>query len=268
MDRYAVLGHPIKHSLSPDIHAAFARQTGQKIDYQAIELPVTSFETRVWQLFKDGYKGFNITVPFKVDAHDFADELTERAKRARAVNTLTLTEDGRILGDTSDGAGLVFDLVEQLGWELAGKNLLILGAGGAVRGVLEPLLERGPAQLVLANRTLAKAEALTEDFPEVAPLAFDELSGHFDLIINGTSASLSGQLPPLPEGLLSVDTFCYDMMYGKEETVFNRWARSQGAVHCADGLGMLVGQAAVSFELWRGVRPDPTPVLKGLREQL
>lgn len=268
MDRYAVLGHPIKHSLSPDIHTAFARQTGQKLEYQALELPVTSFETRVWQLFKDGYKGFNITAPFKADAHDFADVLTERAKRARAVNTLTLTEDGRILGDTSDGAGLVFDLIEQLGWTLVGKNVLILGAGGAVRGVLEPLLECEPAQLVLANRTLAKAETLADDFPEVAPLAFDELSGHFDLIINGTSASLAGQLPPLPAGLLTAETYCYDMMYGKEDTVFIRWAREQGAIHCADGLGMLVGQAAVSFELWRGIRPDPVPVLQGLREQL
>lgn len=268
MDRYAVLGHPIKHSLSPDIHTAFARQTGQDLEYQAIELPVTSFETRVWQLFKDGYKGFNITVPFKKDAHDFADVLTERAKRAGAVNTLTLTDDGRILGDTSDGAGLVFDLVEQLGWSLAGKNLLILGAGGAVRGVLEALLACGPAQLALANRTLAKAEALTDDFPEVAPMSFEEISGRFDLVINGTSASLSGQLPPLPEGLVNAETYCYDMMYGKEETVFNRWARSRGVTHCADGLGMLVGQAAVSFEIWRGVRPDPTPVLQGLREQL
>ena len=268
MDRYAVLGHPIKHSLSPDIHTAFARQTGQAIEYHAIELPVTSFETRVWQLFKDGYKGFNVTVPFKEDAHDFADVLTERAKRAGSVNTLTHTEDGRILGDTSDGAGLVFDLVEQLGWALTGKNLLVLGAGGAVRGVLEPLLACGPAQLVLANRTLAKAEALTDDFPEVSPMAFEEISGQFDLVINGTSASLSGHLPPLPEGLLNADTRCYDMMYGKDETVFNRWARSQGVIHCADGLGMLVGQAAVSFEIWRGVRPDPMPVLQGLREQL
>lgn len=268
MDRYAVLGHPIKHSLSPEIHTAFARQTGQDLEYQAIELPVTSFETRVWQLFKDGYKGFNVTVPFKEDAHDFADDLTERAKRARSVNTLMLSDDGRILGDTTDGAGLVFDLEEQLGWSLADSQLLILGAGGAVRGVLEPLLERGPARVVLANRTLAKAEALTDDFPEIAPSAFEELSGQFDLIINGTSASLSGHLPPLPEGLLTPSTRCYDMMYGKEETAFNRWARDQGAQHCADGLGMLVGQAAVSFEWWRGIRPDPVSVLLSLREQL
>ncbi|GGX47928.1 shikimate dehydrogenase [Saccharospirillum salsuginis] len=268
MDRYAVLGHPIKHSLSPEIHTAFARQTGQDLEYEAIELPVTSFETRVWQMFRDGFRGFNVTVPFKKDAHDFADELTERAKRARAVNTLVQLEDGRILGDTTDGAGLVFDLEEQLGWSLENSHILILGAGGAVRGILESLLESNPAQVVLANRTLAKAEDLTDDFPEIAPSSFDELEGHFDIIINGTSASLSGHLPPLPEGLITSETRCYDMMYGKGETAFNRWAREQGAKECADGLGMLVGQAAVSFEIWRGVQPEPESVLKELRGQL
>lgn len=268
MDRYAVLGHPIKHSLSPQIHAAFARQTGQDLEYEAIELPVTSFETRVWQMFKDGYHGFNVTVPFKEDAHDFADDLTERAKRSRAVNTLMQKEDGRILGDTTDGPGLVFDLIEQLGWQVKDRNILILGAGGAVRGVLESLLDCDPAHVVLANRTLAKAEDLTDDFPEIAPSAFEDLSGRFDLIINGTSASLSGHLPPLPDGLLTPGTYCYDMMYSKNETAFNRWARAQGAAACADGLGMLVGQAAVSFEIWRGVRPDPVAALEELRKLL
>lgn len=268
MDRYAVLGHPIKHSLSPVIHAAFARQTGEKMEYEAIELPVTSFETRVWQMFRDGYRGFNITAPFKQDAHDFADDLTERAKRARAVNTLVKQPDGRILGDTTDGEGLVFDLETLLKWQITDCNVLILGAGGAVRGVLETLLSRNPANLVLANRTLAKAEELTDDFPEISPSAFDELSGRFDLVINGTSAGLSGNLPPLPEGLLTPDTHCYDMIYSKNETAFNRWAREQGAGQCSDGLGMLVGQAAVSFELWRGVRPDTLPVLKQLRAEL
>lgn len=268
MDRYAVLGHPIKHSLSPEIHTAFAKQTGQDLEYEAIELPVTSFETRVWQMFKDGYRGFNVTVPFKEDAHDFADELSERAQRARAVNTLMQLDDGRVWGDTTDGAGLVYDLEEQLGWKLENRQVLILGAGGAVRGVLEALLERNPAQVVLANRTLAKAEELTDEFPEISPSSFDELEGQFDLIINGTSASLSGHLPPLPEGLITPDTCCYDMMYGKGETAFNRWAREQGAKACADGLGMLVGQAAVAFEIWRGVQPQAQPVLKELRGQL
>lgn len=268
MDRYAVLGHPIKHSLSPQIHAAFARQTGEQLEYEAIELPVTSFETRVWQMFRDGFKGFNVTVPFKKDAHDFADDLTERAKRAGAVNTLLQQEDGRILGDTTDGAGLVYDLEDQLNWQITDRNILILGAGGAVRGILEPLLERKPAQVVLANRTLANAEKITDDFPEIAPCSFEELTGHFDIIINGTSASLSGHLPPLPEGLVTPETCCYDMMYGKGETAFNKWAREQGAKACADGLGMLVGQAAVSFEIWRGVKPEPGAVLDELRANL
>lgn len=268
MDRYAVLGHPIKHSLSPVIHAAFARQTGQVLEYEAIELPVTSFETRVWQMFRDGYGGFNITAPFKQDAHDFADDLTERAKRARAVNTLVKQNDGRILGDTTDGEGLVYDLETLLSWQITDLNVLILGAGGAVRGVLEALLSRNPANLVLANRTLARAEELTDDFPEISPSAFAELSGRFDLIINGTSAGLSGNLPPLPAGLITPDTHCYDMIYSKDETTFNRWARAQGATHCSDGLGMLVGQAAVSFELWRGIMPESLPVLAQLRAAL
>lgn len=268
MDRYAVLGHPIKHSLSPVIHAAFARQTGESVEYEAIELPVTSFETRVWQMFRDGYSGFNITAPFKQDAHDFADDLTERAKRARAVNTLIKQQDGRILGDTTDGEGLLYDLETLLKWQLTDRNVLILGAGGAVRGVLETLLSRNPANLVLANRTLAKAEELTDDFPEISPCSFAEISGRYDLIINGTSAGLSGNLPPLPGGLITPDTHCYDMSYSKDETAFNRWARSQGAQHCSDGLGMLVGQAAVSFQLWRGVMPDTLPVLEQLRDEL
>jgi shikimate dehydrogenase len=268
MDRYAVLGHPIKHSLSPVIHAAFARQTGVEMVYEAIELPVTSFETRVWRLFRDGYCGFNITAPFKQDAHDFADDLTERAQRARAVNTLVRQENGRILGDTTDGQGLVFDLETLLNWTIADRNVLILGAGGAVRGVLETLLARNPANFVLANRTLAKAEELADDFPEISPSSFADLSGRFDIIINGTSASLSGHLPPLPDGLITPDTCCYDMVYSNQETPFNRWAREQGAGHCSDGLGMLVGQAAVSFELWRGITPDTLPVLAQLRAEL
>jgi len=268
MDRYAVLGHPITHSLSPQIHTLFAEQTKQDLQYDGIELPITSFETRVWQLFKEGYSGFNVTVPFKGDAFDFVDEMTDRAKRSRAVNTMKKLEDGRIFGDTTDGAGLIFDLVDNLGWALEDQNILILGAGGAVRGVLEPLLEANPASLVLANRTIQKAEELADEFPELTPSTFDELTGQFDIVINGTSASLSGQVPPLPAGLVNAGCKCYDMMYGKEPTSFMVWANEQGVVDTADGLGMLVSQAAESFFIWRGVRPDVRLVIDQLRQTL
>lgn len=268
MDRYAVLGHPITHSLSPQIHALFIKQTQQDMQYDSIELPVTSFETRVWQLFKDGFSGFNITVPFKTDAFDFVDVMTDRARRARAINTLKKMEDGRIFGDTTDGVGLLLDITENLNWQIEGKNILILGAGGAVRGVLEPLLNANPESLVVANRTLKKAEELSDEFRELSPATFDELTGQFDLIINGTSASLSGQVPPLPDGIMHADTRCYDMMYGKEPTAFMKWATQQGVTECADGLGMLVGQAAESFQIWRDVKPDTKNIITTIRESL
>ncbi|MDX1341228.1 MAG: shikimate dehydrogenase [Reinekea sp.] len=268
MDRYAVIGHPITHSLSPQIHTLFAAQTKQSLHYEGIELPITSFETRVWQLFKEGFHGFNVTVPFKGDAFDFVDDMTERAKRARAINTLMKLDDGRIFGDTTDGVGLLADLTEQLKWPIEGQNILILGAGGAVRGVLEPLLDANPASLVLANRTLKKVEELADDFPELTPSTFEDLSGQFDIVINGTSASLSGQVPPLPPGTINAGSKCYDMMYGKEPTAFMVWAKKQGAVHCADGLGMLVNQAAESFSIWRGVRPETQPVIEQIRQSL
>jgi shikimate dehydrogenase len=268
MDRYAVIGHPITHSLSPKIHTMFAELTGQAMQYEGIELPVTSFETRVWQLFKDGYCGFNVTAPFKNDAFDFVDEMTERAKRARAVNTLKKLPDGRIFGDTTDGVGLLNDLRDNLEWKIENQNILILGAGGAVRGVVEPLLAANPSSLVVANRTLKKVEELADEFPELSPSTFEELSGQFDIVINGTSASLSGQVPPLPAGVINPGTKCYDMMYGKEPTSFMVWAKEQGAVHCADGLGMLVGQAAESFHIWRDVRPDTQAVVEKIRQSL
>lgn len=268
MDRYAVIGHPITHSLSPQIHTLFAEQTGEDLSYEGIELPITSFETRVWQMFKDGFAGFNVTVPFKTDAFDFVDEMTERAKRARAINTLKKLDDGRIFGDTTDGIGLLKDLTENLSWAVTDKRVLILGAGGAVRGVIEPILAENPASLVIANRTLKKVEELSDEFPQISPAAFDELSGQFDIIINGTSASLSGQIPPLPDGTVNAGTRCYDMMYGKEPTAFMRFAREQGAADCADGLGMLVCQAAESFNIWRGVKPETDSVIKALRETL
>jgi shikimate dehydrogenase len=268
MDRYAVIGHPITHSLSPQIHTLFAKQTSEELQYEGIELPVTSFETRIWQLFKEGYCGFNVTMPFKSDAFDFVDEMTERAKRARAINTLKKMPDGRIFGDTTDGVGLISDLTENLGWKIKNQNILILGAGGAVRGVIEPILEADPASLVVANRTLKKVEELADEFPELTPSTFEEISGQFDIVINGTSASLSGQVPPLPDGVINAGTRCYDMMYGKNPTSFMTWAKEQGAIDCADGLGMLVGQAAESFSIWRGVRPETNPVIEQIRASL
>ncbi|MFQ3229098.1 shikimate dehydrogenase [Reinekea sp.] len=268
MDRYAVIGHPITHSLSPQIHTLFAAQTTQSLTYEGIELPLTSFETRLWQLIKEGYLGFNVTMPFKGDAFDFVDELTERAKRARAVNTIKILADGRTIGDTTDGVGLLNDLQQHLKWTLEDTHILMLGAGGAVRGVLEPLIEANPASLTLANRTLEKAEELADDFPEITPCSFAELSGRFDLIINGTSASLSGMLPPIPESLINPGVKCYDMMYSAEPTAFLKWATSLGAVDLSDGLGMLVGQAAESFNYWRGVSPEVQPVIDELRQRL
>ncbi|WP_275285995.1 shikimate dehydrogenase [Halomonas elongata] len=268
-DRYCVFGHPIGHSKSPAIHAAFAAQTGEALEYVAIEAPLDDF-AGAWRAFTvDGGRGANVTVPFKEEAHRLCDTLSHRARRAGAVNTLVLDADGQTRGDTTDGLGLVGDLRRQ-DVVLAGARILVLGAGGAVRGVLEPLLEAAPASLLIANRTAAKAEALAADFADLGEVAgggFDVVRGPFDLVINGTSASLAGDLPPLPDDLFAEGGVAYDMMYGSEPTVFLRWAGQRGA-RGIDGLGMLVGQAAESFLLWRGKRPDVAPVLDRLRRSL
>ncbi|MFA5632577.1 MAG: shikimate dehydrogenase [Porticoccaceae bacterium] len=270
-DRYAVFGNPIAHSKSPEIHGRFATQTGQDLTYERQCVPVDGFATAADQFFASGGKGLNITVPFKQDAFGYATELTPRARRAGAVNTLAYRGNGRTLGDNTDGAGLVRDIGVNLGWEIAGKRLLILGAGGAVRGVLAPLLAQEPRDLFIANRTSAKALDLAEGFADLGPVAgggYDELSGQvFDLVINGTSASLAGDLPPLPEQLLAPKACCYDMMYGREDTPFVAWGRRRGAA-VADGLGMLVEQAAESFQLWRGVFPQTAAVIEALRREL
>lgn len=271
-DRYAVIGHPIGHSKSPQIHGLFAEQTGQKLRYEALLAPLDDFPGFVRAFLAQG-AGANVTVPFKEEAYRLADELTERARLAGAVNTFKRLDDGRLLGDNTDGAGLVRDLVSNAGLTLEGLRILLLGAGGAVRGVLGPLLDERPSALVIANRTSAKAEQLAADFARLGPVSaqpFETLTGRFDLIINGTSASLTGALPPLPAGLIELkpdQTFCYDMMYGAEPTAFCTWACAQGAA-TRDGLGMLVEQAAEAFALWRGVRPDTAPVLTALREGL
>ena len=271
MDRYAVFGNPIAHSLSPQIHCLFAEQTGDRLTYDKVEIAEDQFEAAVGNFFDTGGRGLNITLPFKLRALQLADELTERARMAGAVNTLA-AQGGRILGDNTDGAGLVADILQQQGWKIAGRRLLLLGAGGAVRGVLQPLLAQQPGQLVIANRTLSRAQDLERLFQGQGPVAASTLADlhgcRFDLVINGTSASLSGAMPPLPENLLADGADCYDMVYAAQPTVFLRWAQQHGCRHCADGLGMLVGQAAESFLLWRGTRPRVGPILDRLRSQL
>ena len=274
MDRYAVIGNPIAHSKSPQIHAAFARQTGQELSYEALLAPVDGFAQTVADFRAHGGRGLNVTVPFKLEAFALAERHTPRAQAAGAVNTLAFDADG-ILGDNTDGAGLVRDLTANLDFALAGRRILLLGAGGATRGVLLPLLDSRPARLTIANRTVAKAEALAALFAARAgdtaldACGFDALAGRrFDLVINATAASLAGEIPPLPPGLYAEGALAYDMMYGRDPTRFMRAALADGAARAEDGLGMLVEQAAESFALWRGVRPDSGPVLAALRRQI
>jgi len=271
MDRYGVFGNPIGHSKSPLIHQLFAEQTGEQLSYEALLAPLDDFPGVTREFFQAG-RGANVTVPFKEQAYQLVDSLTARAQRAGAVNTLKKLEDGSLLGDNTDGAGLVRDLSVNAGFELGGKRILLLGAGGAVRGVLEPFLAQRPAVLVIANRTQDKAELLAREFADLGPISassFAGLSEPFDLIVNGTSASLTGELPPLaPELIRPGHTLCYDMMYGKEPTTFCRWATEQGAARALDGLGMLVEQAAEAFYVWRGVRPETAPVLAEMRRLL
>lgn len=267
-DSYAVFGNPIAHSKSPLIHAAFARQTGQELTYSALLAPLDGFPAAVETFRLAGGRGANVTVPFKEQAFALATQLTPRAQIAGAVNTLSFTAGG-ILGDNTDGAGLVSDLATNLGIDLAGKRVLLMGAGGAARGVVLPLLERQPASLFIVNRTSGKAVALAAELvaacgaSNLAGGGYDDLTGRFDLVINATAASLAGDLPPLPASLFAADALAYDMMYGKD-TPFLAFARAQGARQ-ADGLGMLVEQAAEAFFLWRGVRPDTQAVIRMLR---
>lgn len=271
MDRYGVFGNPIGHSKSPLIHRLFAEQTGQQLSYEALLAPLDGFTAFARDFFANG-RGGNVTVPFKEQAYQLADSLTPRAQRAGAVNTLSKQDDGGLLGDNTDGAGLVRDLTVNAGVSLQGKRILLLGAGGAARGVVAPILAENPQALVIANRTVEKAEQLAKLFADLGPVVaagFDWLEAPVDLIINATSASLAGELPPISPSLIQTDhTVCYDMMYGKGLTAFNQWASEHGAARTLDGLGMLVEQAAEAFFLWRGVRPDSAVVLAELRQQL
>ncbi|MQA39716.1 shikimate dehydrogenase [Rugamonas aquatica] len=272
MDRYCVFGNPIAHSKSPEIHAAFAAQTGQELTYEKRQAPVDGFAAAVHAFIAEGGKGANVTVPFKLDAVKVAQALTIRARAAGAVNTLHFTEDG-IVGDNTDGAGLVADIVNNAGVQIIGQRVLLLGAGGAARGVVLPILEHRPAQLVIANRTVATAEALVEQFAAlggegvVSACGYADLDGAFDLVINATSASLSAELPPVPASVFAPGALAYDMMYAASPTVFLQFAGQHGA-RLRDGLGMLVEQAAEAFSLWRGVQPATADVLQSLRDQL
>lgn len=268
-DRYAVVGNPIAHSKSPAIHAEFARQTGQDLEYTRLLAPIDGFASAVAAFRADRGRGLNVTLPFKGEAFQLAGKLSPRAQAARAVNTLRLDDD-EIYGDNTDGVGLLRDVVDNHGFSLRGRRVLLLGAGGAARGVVGSLLEAEPAALVIANRTLDKAAAMAAQFGGVVHAAsYAALAGErFDAIINATSASLAGQLPPLPAGVYAPGALAYDMMYGKGETPFLAAAREQGAALCVDGLGMLVEQAAESFFIWRGVRPATAPVLAALRASL
>lgn len=272
-DRYVLFGNPVAHSPSPVVHAAFAAQTAQDLRYDRLLVPLGEFARAAADFFSGGGRGGNVTVPFKEDAFRFVDRLSARAQRAGAVNTLALEDDGKVLGDNTDGVGLVRDLTVNLGWVIADRRVLVLGAGGAARGVLAPLLAARPAQLLVANRTADKAEHLAREFADLGRVAgggFADLAGvePFELVINATSASLAGELPPLPEHLLVPGANAYDMMYGVEPTLFLGWAQCHGAGAVADGLGMLVEQAAEAFLVWRGIRPETRPVIAQVRRDL
>lgn len=268
-DRYAVIGNPIAHSKSPAIHAAFARQCGQDLTYAAILAPLDGFAAAVAAFRQAGGRGMNVTVPFKLAALELADRPTERARLAGAANTLRFDAEG-IFADNTDGIGLVRDIRDRLDFALRGRRILILGAGGAARGAVLPLLEEGPAELAIANRSIDKAAALKTQFAPFGALTVggfgDFAGGGFDLVINATSASLGAESLRLPAGLFAADALAYDMVYGKGATPFLRDALRLGAGRAADGLGMLVAQAAESFFLWRGLRPDTAPVLALLQD--
>ncbi len=268
-DKYAVVGNPISHSKSPLIHRLFAEQTQQTMDYDKIEAPLDDFILVVKRFFSQPEgKGLNVTVPFKEEAWKLCEQRSACAEKAGAVNTLYLDDSGRLCGDNTDGLGLVSD-IKKHGIALRDKKILILGAGGAVRGVLQPILEEGPGKVVVANRTQSKADALVELFQSEGAIessSYEALGEIFDIVINGTSASLSGSVPPIPASTIGEATVAYDMMYGTEQTSFNKWAQASGARQTLDGLGMLVGQAAEAFRIWRGVLPETSEVMTTIRK--
>ena len=264
VDNYCVMGNPVAHSKSPQIHTAFAEQTRQNIYYQAIQVNDGKFKEAIKEFQVQGGKGLNITLPFKGEAWEISENRSSRAERALAVNTISF-DDGKIVADNTDGIGLIRDLTINHDISIKDKDILILGAGGAVRGILDPLFDEQPGKLVIANRTFSRAEKLADIFSDrgdISACGFDELAGSsFDIVINGTSASLQGEVPFLPEDILNDNACCYDMMYSMSDTPFVTWARAHGATSAFDGLGMLVEQAAESFFIWRGVRPETGSVI-------
>lgn len=271
IDDYAVMGNPISHSKSPSIHTLFSEQTTQSILYTAIQVDLGGFTQAVGNFVASGGKGLNITVPFKQEAWALVNQRSERAERAGAVNTIKI-EDDQLYGDNTDGVGLVNDLTSNHGIELKDKNILLMGAGGAARGVLVPLLKENPSSLFIANRTPDKAKDLAEDFSNTGNVeggGYESLTDKkFDLVINATAASLQGELPPLPDTLLNDNASCYDMMYSAKPTPFMEWATEHKATKVLDGLGMLVEQAAESFYIWRNVKPETKTVIERLRKEL
>ena len=267
-DRYGVIGHPVAHSKSPFIHKQFAAQTGQNLVYEAIDAGLGEFAAAVERFRDTGGRGLNVTLPFKEEAFRLAESTTERAQRALAVNTLCFEEDG-VRGDNTDGVGLIRDLKSNLKVVISGRRTLLIGAGGAARGVLGLLLDEAPAELVIANRTPERARSLLQSFQSQGTLrvsSFEALEDTaFDLVINATSAGVRGETPPVPPSAICVGGCAYDMMYGAGSTAFVEWARAAGAGTAVDGLGMLVEQAAESFSVWRGMRPQTAPVLRSLR---
>ncbi len=266
IDRYAVMGYPVSHSRSPVIHRLFAVQTGENLQYELLEVAPDKLESALRQFARTGGKGLNITLPHKSEVTRFVDDMSERASNAGAVNTLVF-RDGEIFGDNTDGVGLLRDLQDNLELTLEGANILILGAGGSTRGIISPLLEARPESLMIANRTISKAQSLAEHFSSEGPVSacrFDNVRTPpvYDLVINATSAGLKGEMPPYPEDAIGEDTVCYDLSYSMKATPFATWAAEHGAARSVMGWGMLVEQAAESFELWRGVRPDTAAVLK------
>ncbi|MCG7919960.1 MAG: shikimate dehydrogenase [Candidatus Thiodiazotropha lotti] len=270
MDKYAVIGNPIAHSKSPEIHAAFARQTGEAVTYERILGDKQNFAGDVHRFMAEGGQGLNVTVPFKEEAWRLADELSDRAHTAGAVNTLIRLDNNLLRGDNTDGVGLVRDLTVNQGFRMADKRILMLGAGGAVRGVMRPLLEQKPKRIIIANRTASKAYALASvltSYGQVAGCGLEELQGmQFDLIINGTAAGLDGEVPNIPDDVLTKGGWCYDMLYSNQATPFQIWGKAHRAARSLDGLGMLVEQAAESFRLWRSILPETPPVISMLRD--
>ena len=269
LDKYAVIGNPVSHSKSPQIHASFAEQTGAALEYTALLAEKDRFRETAESFFAAGGKGANVTVPFKEEAFKLAQSLTTHASKAGAVNTLSRDVEGKLCGHNTDGIGLVTDIKTNHGGSLTNKSLLVLGAGGAARGILQPFLDENPALICIANRTVSKAEALAELYTKsgnISACGFDDLEGRqFDWIINATSASLQGDTLPVPVELVGEKTWCYDLMYANEPTAFCRWSKDAGAGKTMDGLGMLVEQAAESFLLWRGIRPQTREVIDRLR---